>query len=112
MTNLERLRIEIKGVNYPDTELSIYLQENGLDPAALYNPQSNTNKRSIYLTALSVLESLANQPQLMKNYKEDDMTVSQFAENIQARIDQLERKIRSMRTDEQADSNFFMLFSE
>lgn len=45
----------------------------------------------------------------MKNYKQDDISVSQFAENIQSRIDQLERKIRTMKTDD--ETNFFMLFN-
>jgi len=87
MTNLERLKIEIKGICYPDNEISVYLQENGLDPNAEYIPSSNANKKAIYLTALSLLESLANQPQLMKAYKMDDMTISDFTESIQSRID-------------------------
>jgi len=50
----------------------------------------------------------------MKDYKHEDMTVSQFHENLMSRIDQLERKIRTLKTDEQLenDSNFFMLFSD
>lgn len=40
------------------------------------------------------------------------MSVSEFATNIQNRIDQLERKISKLKTDEQLEneSNFFMLF--
>lgn len=111
MNNLQRLQLEIKDINLTQAELSIYLQENSLAPTDEYNPESNTSKRNILKTALSILESIANNPATMKNYKQDDITVSQFSENIQARIDQLERKIRQMSVnDEIAESNYFMLF--
>ncbi|MEC1723128.1 hypothetical protein [Schinkia azotoformans] len=111
MTNLQRLLLEVKGINLQQDELSIYLQENGLQPHDEYIPSSQANKRNIYRTALSILESIANNPSTMKNYKMDDTTISDFADNIQNRIDQLERKIRTMPIDEQSDSNFFMLFN-
>ncbi len=110
MTNLQRLQLEVKGINLSQEELTVYLQEANLNPHEEYNPQSATSKRNIYKAALSILESIANNPSAMKNYKEDDMSISDFAENIQSRIDQMERKIRTMKTDE-SDSNFFMLFS-
>lgn len=112
MTNLERLALETKGINLTEEESSVYLLEAGLEPHQEYNPSSASNKRNIYIATLSILESIANQPSTMKHYKQDDISVSQFAENIQARIDQLERKIRQMKTDEQTDSNFFILFRE
>jgi len=113
MLNSERLQLEIQGITLSQDELSIYLQENGLEPTLEYNPQSNVSKRNILKTALSILESIANNPSMMKSYKQDDITISQFAENLQNRIDQLERKIRQMaNTDEYSDTNFFMLFSE
>lgn len=111
MTNLQRLLLEIKSINLQQEELSIYLQENGLQPHDEYQANSLSAKRNIYRTALSILESIANNPSTMKNYKMDDTTVSDFADNIQNRIDQLERKIRTMPLDEQSDSNFFMLFN-
>jgi len=111
MTNIQRLQLEIKGVNLQQTDLSIYLQENDLQPHNEYNATSNTSKRNIYKTALSILESIANNPSSMKNYKEDDLSVSQFAENVQSRIDQLERKIRTMKNDDDVEGNFFMLFN-
>ena len=49
---------------------------------------------NILKSALSILESVANQPALMKDYKQDDISISQFHENLQNRIDQLEIKIR------------------
>jgi len=49
---------------------------------------------------------------MMKNYKEDDITVSDFADSIQNRIGQLERKIRMMAVTDDSNSNNskFMLF--
>lgn len=114
MTNLERLQMETKGITLTPSELDIYLQENGLVSVNEYNPQSNTNKRNILKTALSILESIANQPQLMKSYKQDDITVSQFHESLQSRIDQLERKIREIPNDEKVyedGANYFYMFS-
>jgi hypothetical protein len=112
MTNLQRLLLEVQGINLDQDELTVYLQENELNPNDEYNPASATNKRNIYKTALSILESIANNPKLMKAYKFDDMTVSAFHENLLNRIDQLERKIRSMKTDEQEQQgNVFMLFN-
>ena len=115
MTNIDRLEMETKGITLTPDELDIYLQENGLASNTDYNPASNTNKRNILKTALSILESIANQPQLMKSYKQDDISVSQFHENLMARIDQLERKIREIPNDElayQDGASFFYMFSE
>lgn len=109
MNNLQRLQMEVKGVELSQQELIIYLQENSLSPHEPYNANSPSAKRSIYQTALSVLESIANNPELMKNIKLDDMTVSEFHENLLSRIDNLERKVRTMRTDNN-NSDFFMLF--
>ena len=112
MTNLQRLLLETKGIDLDQNELAVYLTENGLNPHHEYNPSSATNKRNIYKTALSILESIANNPSLMRSYKLDDMTISDFHENLLNRIDQLERKIRQMKTDEQEQAgNVFMLFN-
>lgn len=110
MTNQQRLQMEVQGIDLTADEIQMYLAENGLDHRSEYNAASNLNKKAIYAAALSILESLANNPTLMKNYKQDDMTISAFAENIQSRIDQLERKIRSMSNDDHNDTSFFNLF--
>lgn len=66
MTNSERLQIETKGITLSPSELQVYLAENGLVDNENYSPASNTNKRNILRTALSIPESIANQPQLMQ----------------------------------------------
>ncbi|MFB5281909.1 hypothetical protein [Peribacillus sp. Hz7] len=114
MNNLQRLELETKGIKLEQDELSIYLQENNLQPFDEYNPSSATSKKRIYQSALSVLESIANDVTRMKVVKVDDMSVSDFSDSIQSRIDQLERKIRNLKTDEQLqnESSFFILFAD
>lgn len=112
ITNAQRLTMEI-GITLPTNDLLIYLAEEGLTDPVNYDPSSNVNKRQIYSAALAILNSIANNPQNMKSYKSDDITVSDFADSISNRIDQLERKIRMMSvTDNSNSSNTtFMLFN-
>ena len=101
MTYLDRIKLELQEITFNDTELTILAQENGIaNPALEYNPTSNTDKRAIYSTVLSVLEAIANNPNLMKNYKNEDISIMDFAESIQNRISQLERKIRLLPADD------------
>lgn len=105
MTNLERLKMEIKGYDISDDELIVYLMENDLDYNIEYDAKSNTNKKAIYQTALNVLESIANNPETLKNYKSKDISITHFATNIQNRIDDLRKKISNMVTDELVSEN-------
>lgn len=105
MTNLERLQMEIKGYNISDDELIVYLMENDLDYNIEYDAKSNTNKKAIYQTALNVLESIANSPETLKNYKTNDVSITHFATNLQNRIDDLRKKISNMVTDEMVSEN-------
>ena len=105
MTYLERIKLELQDISFSDTELSILAQENGINnPSLEYDPTSNTAKRAIYSTVLSVLEAIANNPNLMKNYKNEDISIMDFAESIQNRIAQLERKIRLLPADDISDN--------
>lgn len=115
MTNLDRLKMEIKGIDYSDDELAIYLSENGLNANDLYNATDKINHKNILKTALSILESVANNPQLMKTYKTDDITIMQFSENLQNRIDALEKKIRQISIDDTTENfggTFTYLFTK
>jgi len=101
MTYLERIKLELQEITFSDTELTVLAQENGIpNPTSEYDPTSNTSKRAIYSTVLSVLEAIANNPNLMKNYKNEDISIMDFAESIQNRISQLERKIRLLPADD------------
>ncbi|WP_322922151.1 hypothetical protein [Paenibacillus campi] len=112
MTNLERVKMEV-GITVPDDQLSVYLEEEGLTPTDIYDSSSPVSKRKLLLTTLAILNSVANNPSYMKNYKEDDITVSAFAENLQNRIDQIERKLRLLPTDaNKNESSTFFLFNQ
>jgi hypothetical protein len=116
MTNLERLKMAIDGIDIEDNKLLIYLQESNLASTEAYNPQSNTNKKQILKTALSILEDIANNPNTMKNYKNDDISISNFAENLANRIEALEKKIRQIPNDDvisnnDSGSNFIYMFN-
>lgn len=116
MTNLQRLKLEINlNGAYTDDQLTVFLQENGLTATEEYNPSSNTNKKNILKTALSILEAIANNPQLMKSYKSEEISVTEFSENLQNRIDQLERKIRILPDDYEVYNDaatFVYIFNE
>lgn len=116
MNNIDRLKMSIDGINLSEDKLIIYLEENSLIHTDQYNPTSNTNKKNIYKTALNILEDIANNPSNMKNYKDEDITISNFAENLQNRIDQLERKIRQIPEDylinNDNGSSFIYMFTE
>ncbi len=113
MNNLQRLQMEVQANKLPQENFTIYLEESGLKPFDEYKPASPINKKLIYKAALSVLESIANDTSLMKNIKHDDMTVSDFSDNLNSRISALENKIRKMSNEEKqaSESSFFMLFN-
>ena len=96
--------MEISDISYTPEQLTVFLLENGLEADKEYNPSSNTNKKNILKTALSILEAIANNPNLMKNYKNEDISIMDFAESIQNRISQLERKIRLLPADDVSDN--------
>lgn len=113
MKNLERLKMEIKDAGFSDDELTVFLQENGLNSEGVYDADSKSNLRAILSTALSCLEALANNPMQMRTVRTDDMTISDFSDNLQNRISALEKKIRGLPTDEQlyeGEATFAYLF--
>lgn len=99
ITNLERLKMELEGIEIEDYKIEIYMMENDLTHNDTYNPESKSNLKAIYKTAVSVLESIANNPSMMKNYKTDDISITHFHTNLTNRIDYLNRKIRMMPDD-------------
>ena len=110
MTNKERLLLEVSGVELDNKEVEVYLNENGISATDTYDASSNLNKRAIYNSALAILNSIANQPHTMKSYKQDDMSVYDFAKFIQKRIDQLTNTIQSMPMTDSKPNNYFNLF--
>lgn len=111
MTNLQRFNIELGDMaeKINDDIKQVYLMESDLDFNSEYVKE---NKVNIYQATLSFLNSLANNPRMMKSYKTDDFTISSFAESIQNRIEQLEQSIRKMKIEQKNKSDFFILFNE
>lgn len=116
MTNLERLKMEIRDIDIKEEEMIVYLMESDLTHSDEYDAKSNSNKKAIYKTALSILESIANSPKMMKNYKVgQNITVTHFATNLEKRIDALRKKILAMRNDElvsENDASFVYMFNK
>lgn len=110
MNNLERLKMEIENIQLSDLQSEVYLAENGLKANGTYRPEVPANKKAIYKTALAILQSIANQPALMQNYKMDDQTISAFATSIQNRINQLSKIIQQM-PDTEETTSYFSLFA-
>lgn len=114
MLNIDRLKMEVKGITLTNEEWDMYLLESGLISDEYYQPNNYNNKKQLLTAALSILESIANNPQSMKDYVIDDMTVSQFHENLMARIDQLENKINNIVIENESNmiSSTFMLYND
>lgn len=108
MNNMQRLDMEIEGIKLTQEKKVIYLEEVGLQPFDDYNPKLNSSKKSIYKCALSILEAIANNPELMREVKLDDMTVSNFSDSLQQRIDALLKRIRQMPEDNNDGTSWFM----
>ncbi|HJF32220.1 MAG TPA: hypothetical protein K8V56_10680 [Sporosarcina psychrophila] len=109
MQNIQRIELETKGIQLSQQELIVYLNENGLSPHESYQADSLVSQKAIHQTALSILESIANNPENFKNIKMDDMSVENFSESIHRRINYLTRKIRSMKTDVK-NTDVFMFY--
>lgn len=115
MNYIDRTKLELSNISLTDDELTIRIQESGIsNPTDDYNPASNIDKKAIYSTVLSILESIANDPQQMRSIREEDQSISDVSANLQNRIDQLNRKIRMMDSsdDENINSSFFSLFRD
>ena len=111
--NQTRLEMEIKGVKISDREIKVYLKENGLNYLDEYDTSSKTNLKQIYQTALAILSSIANNPTTMKNYTTEDISVSNFHEQLLSQIDNLNIKIRNMVDDDftaESDATFINMF--
>ncbi|GAF24535.1 hypothetical protein JCM19047_4446 [Bacillus sp. JCM 19047] len=100
----KRLKMAIGGdVSIDDDEIQIYLIEAGLEAGREYKADMQFG---IKKATLSILESIANKPSLMKNYKlDEDLTVSNFSVNLQNRIKQLKQDIHELQIAEDRQKN-------
>ncbi|PEC09874.1 hypothetical protein CN567_22170 [Bacillus toyonensis] len=56
MSNIQRLKMEIAGIELPNEELLIYLEESNLNGDMEYNSASKIHKRAIYETVVTPMD--------------------------------------------------------
>lgn len=95
MTNLDRLKLELANKDYfTDEEYTVLLDENGLDSKGDYKKESN--QLSLLQTVLAVLEALSNNIELYMKVQTEFTTISSAYENLNMRIDVLNKKIAEL----------------
>ncbi|MBI5996813.1 hypothetical protein [Clostridium perfringens] len=93
MTNLERLKLELNNKNYyKDSEYTVFLEENNLVPTGNYIKADN--EINLLKTVVSVLETLANDTDLMRKIDNKDiMSIDQAYKFLEKRIYRINTKI-------------------
>ena len=101
MTNLERLKLELSNKEYyTDDEYTVFLEENNLISADTYDKSNNQIK--LLETVISVLETFANDVDLMRKIDSKDIsTVEQAYEWLSNRIDKLKEKVFKLKINEE-----------
>jgi hypothetical protein len=109
MNTLQRLKLELNNKQYfTDEEYSIFLTENNLDPIATYTKE--THQRDLLYTCIDVLESLANDTDMMTKVETEFLTTSECVKWIEQRIQSIQQRINNIEvvTDQ---SPFTLLFN-
>lgn len=111
ITNLNRLKMELNNKEYyTDEEYSIFLQENDLLGDDDYG-NTKEDKIKLLKTTVQVLETLANDVDLMRKLDAKDiLTTSEASKYLQKRIDQLNSKIVDLEFELLNGSNISPLF--
>lgn len=114
ITVLNRLKIELNNKDYyPDDTLSVYLDENNLDPAANYD--KSKMKKQLYQTVYDILNSLANNIDLFRSVETEFSTTSEAFKYLQERLNDIQAKIISIpddTTDNETESIFNFMFHD
>ena len=112
MTNLKRLKLELSNKDYyADEEYSMFLEENNLTSTSDYNKEENQIK--LLQTVVNILETLANDVDLMRKIDSKDIiSTDQAIKHLSARIDTINRKIVDLKEekDEYISSNIRPIF--
>lgn len=111
ITNLKRLKMELNNKEYyTDEEYRIFLQENDLLGDDDYG-NTKEDKIKLLKTTVQVLETLANDVDLMRKLDAKDiLTTSEASKYLQKRIDQLNSKIVDLEFELLNGSNVSPLF--
>lgn len=112
-TNLQRFEMTIKSqllLNMiTPVEKEVYLSEQGLSQYTEYdNTPESLNK--IEKACLQALEDIANNPDLMKDYKVDSEAYSNFHTNLRKRVDQLRKRVNSFSPNSGSGAGVFFFY--
>ncbi|HII4500007.1 TPA: hypothetical protein ACY4SM_002031 [Clostridium perfringens] len=111
MTNLERLKLELNNKKYyKDSEYTVFLEENNLVPTGNYIKADN--EINLLKTVVSVLETLANDTDLMRKIDNKDiMSIDQAYKFLEKRIYRINTKIIELQEEQQGiDTNIRPIF--
>lgn len=110
MTNLERLKLELSNKQYfTDAEYTTFLLENDLISNDIYD--KTTMQRDLLYTVIDILESLANDVDLMRKVETEFTTTSQAVKFLNDRIERIKSRIENIRDDSAEYSSFQLLFT-
>lgn len=112
MTILQRLKLELSNKDYyTDEEYSMFLEENRLRPDDEYSKYDDQTR--LLETVVSILETLANDVDLMRKIDSKDIiSTDQAIKYLSLRIDTLNKKIIDLKeeNDEYISSNIRPIF--
>lgn len=111
MQILTRLKLELNNKPYfTDEELSVFLEENALDPEVEY--EANIDKMNLYKTVISVFQALSNDIDHMRRVNTEFITTDQASQHLNKRIKELELLIKELqRIGSVEESPFTLLYS-
>lgn len=111
MNNLNRLKLELSNKQYyTDEEYKIFLAENGLSADITYNKENDEIK--LLNTVIAILETLANDVDLMRKIDTKDITsIDQASKYLSERITNLKgRVIEIQESKEESTENINPIF--
>jgi archaellum component FlaC len=110
MTNLERLKLELNNKEYfTDEEYITFLSENDLVDTEEYN--KSNNQRDLLWTIVDILESVANDVDLMRKIETEFSTTSDAVKHINNRIEHIKNRIQTINNSEEEYSNISLFFT-
>lgn len=112
MNNLSRLKLELNNKEYfTDEEYTQFLSENNLQHDTDYD--KFTNQINLLWTVVDVLESVANDIDLMRKIETEFATTGDAVKHINTRIEKIKERIQELTIDEDDEeySSFSLFFT-
>lgn len=106
----DRLKMELSNQQYLTADQYCQLLfEQGLDPEEEYDKASM--QKALLLTEIEVLETIANDIDIMSSFSSDFANIGQAYEFVEARIINLKDKIASIPIEEEEVSAFSLMYT-